>query len=81
MYIERIITLKNTDHRLVLSCDGINFSPIIKDRFEKDEVEAVLDYMTNSEEIDAKAVNYSLKPHRLAGAASSTRHSTVSCCF
>ena len=53
--IERMITVKNIANRLVLSCDGITFSPIIRDRFEKDEVDAVLDYLAHSEEVDAKA--------------------------
>ena len=54
--IKCIITLKNTDHRLVLSCDGITFSPIIKDRFEKDEVDAVLHYLENPSVVDEEAV-------------------------
>ena len=54
--IERIITVKNIDNRLVFSCDGITFSPILKDRFHQDEVDAVLDYLANSEEVDSKAV-------------------------
>ena len=53
--IERIITVKNIDGRLVLSCDGITFSPIIRDRFERDEADAVLDYLAHSEEVDEKA--------------------------
>ena len=54
--IERIITVKNINNRLILSCDGITFSPIIKDRFEKDEVRAVLDYLSDSEDIDMEAL-------------------------
>ena len=54
--IERIITVKNIAGRLVLSCDGISFSPIIKERFGKEEIDAVLDYLAHSEDIDAKAV-------------------------
>lgn len=53
---ERIITVKNIAGRLVLSCDGISFSPIIKERFGKEEIDAVLDYLAHSEDIDAKAV-------------------------
>ena len=52
--IERIITVKNIANRLVLSCDCITFSPIIRDRFERDEVDAVLDYLAHREEGDAK---------------------------
>ena len=40
--IERSITIKNIDGRLVLSCSSISFSPIISDRFGEDEVNAVL---------------------------------------
>ena len=54
--IKCIITVKNTDHRLVLSCDGITFSPIIKDRFERDEVDAVLHYLENPSVVDEEAV-------------------------
>ena len=53
--IERIITVKNINNHLILSCDGITFSPIIKDRFERDEADAVLDYLAHSEEVDEKA--------------------------
>ncbi len=54
--IVRAITVKNIDGKLVFSCGGITFSPIIKDRFHHDEVDAVLHYLDNSEEIDAKAI-------------------------
>ena len=54
--IERIITVKNIAGRLVLSCGGISFSPIITDRFEEDEVNAVLHYLGHSDEVDAEAV-------------------------
>ena len=54
--IERIITVKNIDNSLVFSCIGIVFSPIITDRFEKDEIDAVLRYFSNSDEIDGKAL-------------------------
>ena len=53
--IERIITVKNINNHLILSCDGITFSPIIRDRFERDEADAVLDYLAHSEEVDEKA--------------------------
>ena len=52
--IERMITVKNINNHLILSCDGITFSPIIRDRFERDEADAVLDYLAHSEEVDAK---------------------------
>ena len=54
--MERIITVKAIDNRLVLSCNGIAFSPIITDRFEEGEIDAVLHYLDNSDENDAKAV-------------------------
>ena len=54
--IERIITVKNIDGRLVFSCSGMTFSPIITDQFEEDEVNAVLNYLAHGEDIDAKAV-------------------------
>lgn len=54
--IERIITVKNIDGCLVLSCGGISFSPIIRDIFERDEIDAVLHYLDSSDEIDAKAI-------------------------
>ena len=54
--IERSITVKNIDNSLVFSCIGIVFSPIITDRFEKDEIDAVLRYFSNSDEIDGKAL-------------------------
>ena len=53
--IERIITVKNINNHLILSCDGITFSPIIRDKFERDEADAVLDYLAHSEEVDEKA--------------------------
>ena len=54
--IERIITVKNIDGRLVFSYSGMTFSPIITDQFEEDEVNAVLNYLAHGEDIDAKAV-------------------------
>ena len=54
--IERIITVKAIENHLVLSCVGMTLSPIIKDRFEEDEITAVLHYLSSSDEIDAKAV-------------------------
>ena len=54
--IERIITVKNLDNHLVLSCGGITFSPIIKDRFHQDEVDAVLHYLENPSAVDEEAV-------------------------
>ena len=54
--IERSITIKNIDGRLVLSCSSISFSPIISDRFGEDEVNAVLHYLNHGDEIDAEAV-------------------------
>ena len=54
--IERIITVKNIDGRLVFSCSGMTFSPIITDQFEEDEVNAVLNYLAHSEDTEAKAV-------------------------
>ena len=54
--IERIITVKNIDGLLVFSCSGMTFSPIITDQFEEDEVNAVLNYLAHSEDIEAKAV-------------------------
>lgn len=53
--IERIITVKNIDNHLVLSCNGIVFTPFVTDRFERDEIDAVLEYLANSDEVDAKA--------------------------
>lgn len=55
--IERIITAKNIDNHLIFSCNDSAFSPIITDRFEKDEIDAVLRYLANSDEIDGKALN------------------------
>ena len=54
--IERIVTVKNIDGRLVFSCSGMTFSPIITDQFEEDEVNAVLNYLAHGEDIEAKAV-------------------------
>ena len=54
--IVRTITVKNIENRLIFSCGGITFSPIIKGRFHHDEIDAVLHYLDNSEEIDAKAI-------------------------
>lgn len=51
--IERIITVKNIDNHLVLSCNGIVFTPIVTDRLERDEIDAVLEYLANSDGIDA----------------------------
>ena len=55
--IERIITVKNIAGRLVLSCGGMTFSPIVSDRFEEEEVLAVLSYLLNPDSADEKAVN------------------------
>ena len=54
--IVRTITVKNIDGKLVFSCDGITFSPIIKDRFHQDEVDAVLHYLENPSAVDEEAV-------------------------
>ena len=54
--IERIITVKDIDGRLVLSCGDMAFSPIAADRFQKEEIYAVLHYLGHSDEVDAEAV-------------------------
>ena len=54
--IVRTITVKNIDGKLVFSCDGITFSPIIKDRFHQDEVDAVLHYLENPSAVNEEAV-------------------------
>ena len=54
--IARTITVKNLDGKLVFSCGGITFSPIIKDRFHQDEVDAVLHYLENPSAVDEEAV-------------------------
>lgn len=48
--IGRSITIKNIDGRLALSCDGITFFPVTTDRFEKEEIDAVPDYLKDSED-------------------------------
>ena len=50
------ITVKNIEGRLVFSCGGITFSPIIKDRFHQDEIDAVLHYLENPSAVDEEAV-------------------------
>ena len=55
--IERIITVKNIAGRLVLSCGGMTFSPIVSDRFEEEEVLAMLSYLLNPDSADENAVN------------------------
>ena len=57
MQIERIITVKNIAGRLVLSCGGMTFSPIVSDRFEEEEVLAMLSYLLNPDSADENAVN------------------------
>ena len=54
--IVRAITVKNIDGKLVFSCGGITFSPIIKDRFHHDEIDAVLHYLENPSAVDEEAV-------------------------
>ena len=54
--IARTITVKNLDGKIVFSCGGITFSPIIKDCFHQDEVDAVLHYLENPSAVDEEAV-------------------------
>ena len=53
----KIITVKNIAGRLVLSCGGMTFSPIVSDRFEEEEVLAMLSYLLNPDSADENAVN------------------------
>lgn len=59
--IVRTITVKNSEGRLVFSCSGITFTPIIKDRFHQDEVNAVLHYLENPSIVDEEAVRLFLE--------------------
>ena len=59
--IVRTITVKNSEGRLVFSCSGITFTPLIKDRFHQDEVNAVLHYLENPSIVDEEAVRLFLE--------------------
>ena len=59
--IVRTITIKNSEGRLVFSCSGITFTPLIKDRFHQDEVNAVFHYLENHSIVDEEAVRLFLE--------------------
>ncbi|MDO4468131.1 MAG: hypothetical protein Q4C49_14210 [Bacillota bacterium] len=55
--MNRGIVISNVDNKLRFKFNGIQFGILIKDRFEREEVEAILHYLNNADEIDSKAAN------------------------
>ena len=66
--INRGITMSCKDNKLRFKLGNICFEVKIKDRFHQDTINAVLNYLDNSEEIDSEAV----RQYKLTGTCAST---------
>lgn len=66
--IDRAIIMLVEDSKLRFKLDNINFGVRVKDRFHQDTINAVLNYIENSEKIDNEVV----RQYKLTGTCAST---------
>ena len=53
----RGIVINAADHKMQFKFNGLKFGTIIKDRFENDEMDAVLEYLSNPDDKDRQAID------------------------